>query len=178
MMKQVDFIRLISSHLPSTFSTKELLLVLTKLFPEKSERDMRKCMHNHLYRLEKQRLVKRLSPKGTVNASFEPLFLFELQKSIDLEDVGEILSSIDSHRERLEKDKVLILKKQEILERLKREHHSFNPQINSKLLALTSDLTEKSLELEIIGELLNESETQIIQELSPANKCCYEPLKV
>ncbi|TOB90017.1 hypothetical protein CGJ96_23170, partial [Vibrio parahaemolyticus] len=132
----------------------------------------------HLYRLEKQRLVKRLNPKGTVNASFEPLFPFELQKSIDLEDVGEILSSIDSHRERLEKDKVLILKKQEILERLKLEHHSFNPQINSKLLALTSDLTEKSLELEIIGELLNESETQIIQELSPANKCCYEPLKV
>ncbi|TNZ67265.1 hypothetical protein CGH91_21210 [Vibrio parahaemolyticus] len=153
-------------------------MVLTKLFPEKSERDMRKCMHNHLYRLEKQRLVKRLNPKGTVNASFEPLFPFELQKSIDLEDVGEILSSIDSHRERLEKDKVLILKKQEILERLKLEHHSFNPQINSKLLALTSDLTEKSLELEIIGELLNESETQIIQELSPANKCCYEPLKV
>ncbi|MFL7034099.1 hypothetical protein BCS71_12375 [Vibrio lentus] len=102
---------------------------------------MRKCIHNHLYRLEKQRLVKRLNPKGTVNASFETLFLFELQKPIDLEGVGESLSNIDSHRERLEKDKVLILKKQKILERLKREHHSFNPQINTKLLALTSDLT-------------------------------------
>ncbi|GAK24980.1 hypothetical protein JCM19052_5671 [Vibrio sp. JCM 19052] len=70
------------------------------------------------------------------------------------------------------------MKKQEILERLKREHHSFNPQINSKLLALTSDLTEKTLELEIIGELLNESEAQNNQELSPANKYSYEPLKV
>ncbi|GAK24979.1 hypothetical protein JCM19052_5670 [Vibrio sp. JCM 19052] len=63
-------------------------------------------MHNHLYRLEKQRLVKRLNSKGTVNASFEALFLFELQKTIDLEGVGESLRSIDSHRERLEKDKV------------------------------------------------------------------------
>lgn len=52
----------------------------------------------------------RLNPKGTVNAYFEALFLFELQKSIDLEGVGESLRNIDSRRERLEKDKVLILK--------------------------------------------------------------------
>ncbi|WP_282177306.1 hypothetical protein [Vibrio nereis] len=123
---------------------------------------MRKCMHNHLYRLEKQGLVKRLYPKGTVNASFETLFLFELQQSMDIDDACEAFSSsIDSHREKLEKDRVLIIKKQEILERLKHEHHSFNPQINNKLLALTSDLTETSLELEVIGELLTETETGV-----------------
>ncbi len=157
MMKQVDFIRLISSHLPSTFSTKDLLSILENQFPEKSQRDLRKCMHNHLYRLEKQALVLRLKPKGTVNSSFTALFSFELQLPNSV-DMGRA-SSINTHRERLEKDKILILKKQEILERLKLEHQSFNPQINNKLLALDSDLTEKSLELEIISELLIESES-------------------
>ena len=74
-MKQVEFINIINTHCPVFFHTEYLLQALIASSNENEDiAIVRKCMYNHLYRLEKQHLVKRLSPKRNRNALYEQQF--------------------------------------------------------------------------------------------------------
>ncbi|MEZ9026871.1 hypothetical protein AB6D88_08655 [Vibrio cyclitrophicus] len=164
-MKQVDFIKLLSSKLPETFKTEQLLLVLLESSSDNlALHEVRKCMHNHLYRLEQQNLVERLCPKRTQNASFKRLFSFESESLNLIEPPSEhierteILSHFQElklHTKKLKEDSSALRKKRDVFSQLTENYKMYEPLITRKLSELDSALLDKKIELEAIHELMS-----------------------
>ncbi|EGR1575947.1 hypothetical protein D0D70_05475 [Vibrio parahaemolyticus] len=164
-MKQVDFIKLLSNKLPEIFKTEQLLLVLLESSSENLElHEVRKCMHNHLQRLEKQNLVERLCPKRTRNASFKRLFHFD---SINLSLLGSYSEQakfsesashshlFKQHVQKLKHDTSTLSKKRDVFSKLTEDYKMYEPLIRRKLSELDSAILDKKIELEAISELMN-----------------------
>ncbi|WP_413112609.1 hypothetical protein [Thaumasiovibrio sp. DFM-14] len=164
-MKQVDFIKLLSSKLPETFKTEQLLLVLLESSNDNlALHEVRKCMHNHLYRLEQQNLVERLCPKRTQNASFKRLFSFE-SESLDLieppsehierTEIPSHFQELKLHTQKLKEDSSALRKKRDVFSQLTENYKMYEPLITRKLSELDSALLDKKIELEAIHELMS-----------------------
>lgn len=164
-MKQVDFIKLLSSKLPETFKTEQLLLVLLESSSDNlALHEVRKCMHNHLYRLEQQNLVERLCPKRTQNASFKRLFSFDSVNLNLLDSHSEQTAPLESvshfhlfkqHVQKLKEDTCALSKKRNVFSQLTENYKMYEPLITRKLSELDSALLDKKIELEAIHELMS-----------------------
>ncbi|CDT32262.1 hypothetical protein VCR6J2_360167 [Vibrio coralliirubri] len=164
-MKQVDFIKLLSSKLPETFKTEQLLLVLLESSNDNlALHEVRKCMHNHLYRLEQQNLVERLCPKRTQNASFKRLFSFDSVNLNLLDSQSEQTAPLESvshfhlfkqHVQKLKEDTCALSKKRDVFSQLTENYKMYEPLITRKLSELDSALLDKKIELEAIHELMS-----------------------
>ncbi|HCG8135423.1 TPA: hypothetical protein NKA48_002547 [Vibrio parahaemolyticus] len=174
-MKQVDFIKLISSRLPETFKTEQLLFVLVESLSTNSAlHEVRKCMHNHLYRLEQQNLVERLCPKRTRNASFKRLFSPNSVNQCLLDSNSlqtELLADAShfhlfkQHVQKLKEDTSALRKKRDVFSQLIEDYKMYEPLITRKLSELDSAILDKKFELEAINELMNAiSETNSTNE--------------
>lgn len=163
-MKQVDFKKILSSKLPETFNTEQLLLVLIESSSANlALHEVRKCMHNHLYRLEQQNLVERLCPKRTRNASFKRLFRVDsvnlslldshLQQAESLESVSHI-HVFKQHEQKLKEDTSTLSKKRDVFSKLTEDYKMYEPLIRRKLSELDSAILDKKIELEAISELM------------------------
>lgn len=160
-MKQADFIKILDSQLPETFKTDQLLLVLLESSsPSLTQYEVRKSMHNHLYRLEQSNLVERLCPKRTRNASFKRLFHFEsvnlslLDSHSEQADISN-LHLFKQHAQKLKEDTSTLRKKREAYSRLTKSYKMYEHLITSKLVELDSVLLDKKIELEAIHELIS-----------------------
>lgn len=164
-MKQVDFITLLSSKLPETFKTEQLLLVLLESSSDNlALHEVRKCMHNHLYRLEQQNLVERLCPKRTQNASFKRLFSLESENLNLIEPPSEYTEKIEInhqfqklniHIQKLKEDTNTLRKKRDVFNQLTESFKIYEPLITRKLSELDSALLDKKIELEASYELMS-----------------------
>lgn len=164
-MKQVDFIKLLSSKLPETFKTEQLLLVLLESSSDSlALHEVRKCMHNHLYRLEQQNLIERLCPKRTQNASFKRLFNFDSVNLNLLDPQSEQTAPLESvshfhlfkqHVQKLKEDTCTLSKKRDVFSQLTENYKMYEPLITRKLSELDSALLDKKIELEAINELIS-----------------------
>lgn len=164
-MKQVDFIKILSSQLPETFKTEQLLLVLLESSNSTlALHEVRKCMHNHLYRLEQQNLVKRLCPKRTRNASFKRLFSFDSVNLSLIHSHSKLTEPVDSanyfhlfeqHAQKLKEEAGVLHKKRDIFKQLTENYKVYEPLITRKLSDLNSELRDKNIELEAIHELMS-----------------------
>ncbi|MDR9827311.1 hypothetical protein RCJ22_17035 [Vibrio sp. FNV 38] len=164
-MKQVDFIKLLSSKLPETFKTEQLLLVLLESSNDNlALHEVRKCMHNHLYRLEQQNLVERLCPKRTQNASFKRLFSFDSVNLSLLDSHSDQTAPLESvshfhqfkqHVQKLKEDTCALSKKRDVFSQLTENYKMYEPLITRKLSELDSALLDKKIELEAIHELMS-----------------------
>lgn len=164
-MKQVDFITLLSSKLPETFKTEQLLLVLLESSSDNlALHEVRKCMHNHLYRLEQQNLVERLCPKRTQNASFKRLFSLESENLNLIEPPSEYTEKIkinhqfqklNIHIQKLKEDTNTLRKKRDVFNQLTESFKIYEPLITRKLSELDSALLDKKIELEASYELMS-----------------------
>ena len=160
-MKQADFIKILDSQLPETFRTDQLLLVLLESSsPSLAQHEVRKCMHNHSYRLKQSNLVERLCPKRTRNASFKRLFHCEsvnlnlLDSHSEQTDLSN-LHLFKQHAQKLQEDTSTLRKKREAFSRLTNSYKMYEHLITSKLLELDSLLLDKKVELEAIHELIS-----------------------
>ncbi|MFA1570857.1 hypothetical protein A152_0017735 [Vibrio tasmaniensis 1F-187] len=173
-MKQVDFIKLLSSKLPETFKTEQLLLILLESSSDNlALHEVRKCMHNHLYRLEQQNLVERLCPKRTQNASFKRLFSFE-SESLNLFESLSVhteksensvhFQQFQLHVQKLKEDTSTLSKKRDVFSQLTEDYKMYESLITRKLSELDTALLDKKIELEVIHELMSD-----IGETSPPN---------
>lgn len=164
-MKQVDFIKILSSKLPETFKTEQLLLVLLESSGNNlALHEIRKCMHNHLYRLEQQNLVERLCPKRTQNASFKRLFSFESENLNLIEPLSYHTERTENplhfqqfqlHVRKLKEDTNALSKKRDVFSQLTENFKMYEPLITRKLSELDSALLDKKIELEAIHELMS-----------------------
>ncbi|EIU6825710.1 hypothetical protein L5176_002212 [Vibrio parahaemolyticus] len=175
-MKQVEFIKLLSSKLPEIFKTEQLLLALLESSSKNLElHEVRKCMHNHLQRLEKQNLVERLCPKRTRNASFKRLFHFDSINLSLLDSYSEQAKFSGStshshlfkqHLQKLKHDTSTLSKKRDIFSKFTESYKMYEPLITHKLSELDSAILDKKIELEAINELMNAiSETNSTNDL-------------
>ncbi|WP_435235286.1 hypothetical protein ACR30L_16200 [Psychromonas sp. PT13] len=176
-MKQIEFIQILANTPSESFKTEELLHTLAESAPPEHEYcDIRKCMHNHLSRLEKQNLVERLSPKRTRNATFKRLFNFDtldlnlLNGSADQVDLTEYKNNfqlIAKHVKDLKEYTNSLNKKREVFCKLTESYKVYEPLIKQKLSKLDSELLDKKIELEAVNELIN-----IINGTSTSNTLC------
>ncbi|WP_318439723.1 hypothetical protein [Photobacterium leiognathi] len=165
-MKQVDFIKILSSKLPETFQTEQLLRVLLESSNNNlALHEVRKCMHNHLQRLEQQNLIERLCPKRTRNASFKRLFSFDsinlglLDSCSDQSETSKDAShfhQFKQHVQKLKEDTNALSKKRDIFSQLTENYKMYEPLITRKLSELDSALLDKKIELEAIHELMSD----------------------
>lgn len=163
-MKQIEFIQILANNLSDLFKTEELLRILSEFAPPEHEyHEIRKCMHNHLYRLEQQNLVERLSPKRTRNGTFKRLFNFDtldlnlLHDPADKLDITEYKNNfklIKNHVKDLQEYTHGLNKKREVFCQLTKSYKVYMPLINQKLSELDLELLDKKIELEAVNELM------------------------
>ncbi|MDO6639355.1 MULTISPECIES: hypothetical protein [unclassified Shewanella] len=163
-MKQAEFIRILNRYCSDIFQTEQLLKAL-KWDSNSSESVavLRKCMHNHLYRLEQKQLIKRLSPKGSPNGQFEKLFSQEsttkvLTKRPEGTSNKHInnTSTLTSHYNALQKHIKQLKHQFDAFKSLSDKFESCRAIINPKLKKLDAELYKKSIELNAVNELINE----------------------
>ena len=165
-MKQIDFIAIINKHCPVVFQTEFLLQTLIVTAKANCYEDiaiLRKCMYNHLSRLEKQYLVKRLSPKGSRNAHYEQLFSLKspIQVFIKRHDNTQDKhchnqSLLKSHYSVLQQHIKQLTHKLDAFKLLNDKFDSYSPIINRKLKLLDAELYLKSIEFNAVNELMDE----------------------
>lgn len=178
-MKQVDFINILSSQLPETFKTEQLLLVLLESSsPKLTQYEVRKCMHNHLYRLEHLNLLERLCPKRTRNASFKRLFSYDSANTslhgaragkIDPSSDTSALHLFEQHVKKLKEDTNILHKKRNAFSQLIESYEIHESFITHKLCELDSVLLDKKIELEAVNELMG-----IVCKTNSANRLASE----
>ena len=163
-MKQVEFINIINTHCPVFFHTEYLLHALIASSNENEDiAIVRKCMYNHLYRLEKQHLVKRLSPKRNRNALYEQQFSLQSPPQQPPQKMVNPLGK-QSHKQDQLKNHYNVL--QQHIKQLKQKHNAFkglndkfdaySSIINRKLKVIDTELYAKRIELDAMSELMQE----------------------
>ena len=162
-MTQVDFIDIINKHCPVVFTTEYLLQALIYTYETEDAAILRKCMHNHLYRLEKHRFVKRLSPKRSRNAQYEQRF--SLQAPIHMQPKRpdgtlhkhtDNQSMLKNHYNVLQQHIKQLTHKLNAFKLLSHKFHLYSPIINGKIKVLDTELYAKGIELKAVNELMDE----------------------